>query len=200
VIVNSREVSVGEKPAHTSAFALEVEMLRCSPSMVWLLRRGGNGEHKQQAWTRKKWFFFVVQGERAQELKRRPESIQHFLIFLVSVFLFGERDLYCRARGDFARSKKKQASKQEKKREAKVSIAGAAEKNISDFYASIIGRGKLPSNVIRENYFRWRIFLFVCFDPKKRAHRAIRGKASHKWRQGKWMKTKSRWRGGRRYN
>lgn len=36
----------------------------------------------------------VVQGESA---KRRPESIQHFL-FLVSVFLFGERDLYCRAR------------------------------------------------------------------------------------------------------
>lgn len=36
----------------------------------------------------------TVQGESA---KRRPESIQHFL-FLVSVFLFGERDLYCRAR------------------------------------------------------------------------------------------------------
>jgi hypothetical protein len=47
----------------------------------------------------------VVQGERAKELKRRPESIQHFL-FLVSVFLFGERDLYCRARGDFARVRK----------------------------------------------------------------------------------------------
>lgn len=29
--------------------------------------------------------------------RSQPESIQHFL-FLVSVFLFGERDLYCRAR------------------------------------------------------------------------------------------------------
>lgn len=101
---------------------------------VWLLH-----ENCSELWK------VIVQGESA---KRRPESIQHFL-FLVSVFLFGERDLYCRARY-FTREKRcpSQVYKTKKKN---------TFRKIRPFLISELSRGK----VLWKSCWRRRAFMHI---------------------------------------